>query len=304
MEMASKTHMLQIVPIESAGLRVDICAFRLFPHLGSKSQAKKWIRRGDILLNGQKVDSSRYVQTDDQLELKPNINLPTPLKIDLPIVEISPHFVVVNKPAGLFIRGKHPHTLIRALRHHIPRSDCHDALPMAQPVHRLDQRTSGLVICARTARAQVKLGHDFQNRTINKKYRAVVCGRLGSGQSLSPIDGKTAETHWTPIRHIRSIHTDWITEIDIQIMTGRTHQIRRHLSEIGHPILGDDLYTEGPVLRSKGLFLCATSLYFNHPIDQQMIQCQISPPEKFENQLTREERRWQKYNPAASHSDD
>ena len=279
------------------GLRADACALALFPSLGSRSQAKKWIKKSCILLNDHPTRPAHFVQIGDRITLRPDTSIPKPLDIDIDIAYEDDSLIVVNKPAGLFISGRHPKTLVRALRRHASLSLADDALPFAQPVHRLDQRTSGLVICAKTRQAIMTLGKTFENRQIQKQYRAIVCGHLESGESSQPIEGKDAYTSWTPIQHVRSLHTEWVTELSVQIHTGRNHQIRRHLSAIGHPILGDDLYTEGPVLKSKGLFLCAVHISFPHPHHGQAIQCTIDPPMKFQNQLVREAQRWQKYHP-------
>ena len=288
----AQTKIVQSVHI---GSRLDACALALFPSLGTRSQAKKWIKKGYIVQNGHKANPARFVKIGDTVTLQPAAILPKPLDIPLEFAFEDSHIAVVNKPAGLFVRGRHPKTLVRALRQHAMLSTETDALAFVQPVHRLDQRTSGLVVCAKTKSAQVALGKAFETRQVQKKYHAIVCGHLGSGESTTPIEGKDAHTSWYPLQHVRSLHTDWLTVLEVQIQTGRTHQIRRHLSEIGHPILGDDLYTEGPVLKSKGLFLCATYLSFAHPVHQSPLTCHITPPDKFQNQLTRESQRWTKY---------
>lgn len=294
--MPSKPFTHLIVPESLSSLRIDACALNLFSILSSRSQAKKWVKSGNILLNNETVKSDRRVKEGDVLSLSPPLKHISPLDIPLPIIFQDSHLVVVNKPPGLFVSGRHPKTLTRVLCHHIQPSVQPDALQYAQPAHRLDRRTSGLIVCGKTASALSKLGHLFERRQIHKSYRAIACGYLKEGESNQPVNGKTAHTEWKPIRHVRSVHTEWLTELQVNITTGRMHQIRIHLSEQGHPILGDDLYTSGSVLKSKGLFLCAVSLRFNHPITQLEVNCHIEPPQKFNSQLFRESQRWDRHN--------
>ena len=99
------------------------------------------------------------------------------------------------------------------------------------------------------------------------------------------------------IKTVRSIKNDWLSLIDLFPLTGRTHQLRIHMSKLGFPILGDKLYgTEGLILKGKGLFLSAVELTFPHPKNNKTVNIKIDEPEKFEVFLNREERRWVKYN--------
>ncbi len=217
-----------------------------------------------------------------------------PLELELPYVD--DWLAVVYKPAGIHVRGNHVRTLRRALRHNLPLSPQPDALPDPDPVHRLDYRTAGLVLVARTASARVGLSQAFEERRIFKRYRAIVLGALsGAGEIDTPLDGRPALSRWRAIRTTRSLKTDWVTQVDLFPVSGRTHQLRRHITELGHPILGDDLYTRGPVLRSAGLFLAAVEQRLVHPITGEDLHVRIEPPARFATWIAREERRWRRW---------
>jgi len=111
-----------------------------------------------------------------------------------------------------------------------------------------------------------------------------------------PIDGKDAITYFEKIKVVPSLKNKWLSLIDLFPQTGRTHQLRIHLSSLGFPILGDALYgKEGMILKHKGLFLCAVELIFSHPKTNEKMKVEINVPQKYETLLRREERRWQKY---------
>ena len=106
-------------------------------------------------------------------------------------------------------------------------------------------------------------------------------------------------TDWSATAHHRSLHTEWITEVDLRPQTGRKHQLRAHLAGLGHPILGDDRYGEGPVLRSQGLFLFARSLELLHPVTGEPLRIDAPVPPRFASFTEREDRRWQGHHPGA-----
>ena len=144
----------------------------------------------------------------------------------------------------------------------------------------------------------VGMGHLFEHRQVTKRYRAIVVGRLeGPGENRRPIEGREAHTRFEVVGHNRALKSAWQTTVDLWPITGRTHQLRIHLSQLGHPILGDALYAlpDSPVLKGKGLFLRAVSIQFEHPVTQRMLKIAIPEPEKFENQRRREARRWQQF---------
>ena len=297
---------------------------KAFPFLISRSKAKKWLKKGFILVNGEQASPQRYPKTNDIIEVFPPQVIQQQLSMKLMVHHLDDHLAIIEKPAGIHVSGNFKRTIRKALPHNIPASNRFDALPQAEPVHRLDRRTSGLLLIARTATAQIQLGQMFEKRQIQKTYRALVLGKMiGNGALTKAINTKDAVTKWKVLHHARSLVEGWLTEVEVQPITGRTHQIRIHLSEIGHPIVGDDLYTrffvhddeqnstgkqkyvngskrtiyrKDAVFLEKGLFLAAIGLSFEHPISKQRIELKRPSPNKFEAHRIRESRRWDKYN--------
>lgn len=284
---------IHVVPEDPPRLRLDAYALAVFPWLASRSQAKKAAKQGRLEHNEAKADTARFVRAGDTLTLFP-AGPPRfqvyPLDLELPYVD--EHVAVVVKPAGLHTSGNLHRTLAHALPPHLPPPELPDALPAPWPVHRLDARTSGLVVVARTASARKALGQAFADRAVSKTYRTVVVGHVeGAGTCTEPLDGLRAVTHYRPLRASRSLHVGWITELEVDLETGRTHQIRRHLAGLGHPVVGDDRYDPNP-LRGHGLFLRATRLELAHPCRPGRLKVQTDPPSKFRVFLDREQRRW------------
>ena len=289
--MPTFTH---IVPANPPNLRVDTYAFTVFDALPSRKQAKKAIRAQRLIIDNAPCRSAWFVRPGNQLTLTvPDLpSMPT-LAMDLKVVHVDPWLAVVYKPAGIHVRGNHCKTIHRALGHNIPISTQTDALPNPEPVHRLDFRTQGLLIVARTATARARLGEAFQARQIEKRYQAVVLGHLaGQGELVTQVGGRDAQTRWKAVKSTRSLRTDWLTTVDLFPITGRTHQLRVHMTQLGHPILGDDLYCNEHVLKGCGLFLSAVELKFIHPITGKPIGLLVEPPLKFSSHIQRESRRW------------
>lgn len=185
------------------------------------------------------------------------------------------HLLVLDKPSGLLaVPGRGPDL-----------QDCLSAraqreYPGALVVHRLDRDTSGLIVMALSKDAQRELSRQFADRTVDKRYTAVVCGCPAAPEGvielqmrkdfdrpprhmIDPVNGRTACTAW------RLIESDGDhSRLDVRPLTGRSHQIRLHLATIGHPILGDNLYAHAEALAmSQRLLLHAEQLSLTHPVD-------------------------------------
>jgi 23S rRNA pseudouridine1911/1915/1917 synthase len=285
----------------------------------TRTSSKSAVRRGEVLINGVQATNESVVsagdvvqrQTRSQPSFAPMGKSPFPVDV---LFE-DDHFAVVIKPPGVSIHGssvkdqgdgcssKSRMRMFSALPYVLqPSRAGSETLARPQHVHRLDAPTGGLLICAKTRPALKKLSEDFQERRIRKRYRALVCGKLeGSGSISSPLGGKHAETVYSvptgDSMCVRSLHSGFITTVDIWPQTGRTHQIRRHMAGLGVPLLGDKRYTPPgmALLEGEGLFLWAVGLDFQHPITQEPISLSIPEPEKFVLWRVKEHSRWQKF---------
>lgn len=285
---------VHVVPPDPPRLRVDAYALEVFTQLGSRAHARRAAHRGELVHNGVRADTARFVRAGDELRLtlaRPRFQV---YERELTFLHVDPHLAVALKPPGLPTSGNRHRTFAHALPPHLPPPALPDALPVPWPVHRLDARTTGLILVARTASARARLGQDLASGAVHKTYRALVVGHLEDGESTDPIDDRAAHTSWRVRRRGRSLHVDWLTELDLTLHTGRTHQIRRHLSARGHPVVGDDLYDDHP-LRGHGLFLAAVALDLAHPCRPGRVTVQTDPPHRFGTFLAREQRRWDRH---------
>lgn len=290
--------------VEEEGERVDRWATRHFARLPTRGAARKACKRGDLLLGGQPVESSRFVRLGDRVALLDSAELHPACAIDPEVVYADARCALVVKPAGLLVNGNRHRTLEHALPNVLPRSSEPDALVAARPVHRLDFETTGLVAVARCHRVLVAWSRDFEERRVRKRYRAIVVGRLeGEGRVEAVLDGREAVSTWSAVQAFRCLKTGWCTVVDLEPLTGRMHQLRRHLLSIGHPVLGDRRYClDGLYLKGSGLFLAAVHLDLPDPDGGDgRIAATIAPPAKMESFVAREERRWARWhgkNPA------
>ena len=289
-----------IVPPNTPQERLSEYARKIFLNIPSRKGIKKAILRNEILLNGKPVETGRWVQPGNQIDWV-DLELKTPkiLPLKLDVVFEDEYLAIINKPAGIIVSGNQFRTIENALLHNISKSVENDGLRKPRAVHRLDSPTSGLLLVAKTALAHLKLSQQFEAKTIFKKYQAIVIGDIEEqGVLEKSIDGKTALTRFNKIKTVPSLKNKWLSLVDLFPQTGRTHQLRIHLSDFGFPILGDAMYgKEGLILKHKGLFLCAVELVFSHPKTGERVEVKINAPQKYETLLRREERRWQKYQP-------
>lgn len=287
-----------MVPPGIEPTRLDRYAFQVLGRLASVSQAHKAARRGDLVLNGEPCEPSRWVRPGDRIVLlRGGRAPPRPYRLDVSVALEDDHLAVVIKPPGIQVSGPRHRTLENALPPNLTASRAEDALPWPRPVHRLDGRTGGLLIIAKSARARVELGRAFEERRVHKRYRALAVGRLeGEGTVEQAIDGREARTRFRAAGHARSLTSHWLTTVDLWPNSGRTHQLRRHLEYLGYPVLGDDLYgIEGMVLRGHGLFLRALELGFDHPVSGEPVHVEIPEPRKYDSHRRREQRRWERW---------
>ena len=241
-------------------LRLDKATSILFEEF-SRTKLKDWILRGNILLNGEIVSPKEKVNLDDEIEVNPINEASTkwcPEKIDFDVLHETKDFLIVDKPANLVIHpgaGISSATLANGLLYKFPKLE---EIPRAGIVHRLDKDTSGLLVVAKNEKFRLYFINLLQSRKVKKNYRAIVVGTLRGNLEINiPIvrdknnrtkmtcreDGKEA------ITHVKSINKyGGYSLLDVEIETGRTHQIRTHLAHKKLPIIGDKTYNTRKVI--------------------------------------------------------
>ncbi len=299
-----------VVTAEQAETRIDQVVTALVPEL-SRSQAQRLIRAGRVRVDGATVKASVIVHGGAHVAVDmPPAAAPIPGAEALPldIVHEDEDIVVVDKPAGMVVHPAAGHargTLVNALLHHV--QDLSGVGGEQRPgiVHRLDRGTSGLMVVAKHDQAHRELGRQFEDREIEKEYAALVWGRVDAGRRIDlPIGRDQAErkrmstrarrARTAVTRIVRAESLAGLTLLRVVIATGRTHQIRVHLSAIGHPIVGDAVYggirrrlapKHRAVARLTRPFLHAERLAFAHPRDGRRIEFHAPLPDDLERVL-------------------
>lgn len=253
--MAESISLQASVPFELSGSRFDQIAAELFPEY-SRSRLQTWIKEGTLTVDGAVRKPKEKLNGGEELKVETKVENSDEWEaqdIALDIVYEDDDILVINKPAGLVVHPAAGHqngTLLNALLHHSPEM-AH--LPRAGIVHRLDKDTTGLMVVAKNLIAQNALVEQLQERTMGREYEAVAIGVMtGGGKVDAPIGrhqkdrkrmavvdgGKPAVTHYRVLERFRG-HT----HIRCKLETGRTHQIRVHMSHISYPLIGDPVYS-------------------------------------------------------------
>ena len=280
----------------------------------SRSRLQRLIENEDILVNEKAVKPSYKVRENDEVEVD-LVELQSlkfePENIPLDIVYEDEYLAVINKPAGMVVHpgaGVQSGTLANAIAFHFAESFAEqnkqdpDNLRIGI-VHRLDKDTSGLIVVAKTDEIHEQLSEQFRERLVYKSYVALVHG--SPDQNMGKIDAPIGRNKHNRLRmkvatHGRSALSLWkvrkrydkFTLLDVEIKTGRTHQIRVHMGYINHPVVGDEIYNEGRdntvadtnvrnAVRTLGrFFLHAEKLSFTHPVTKEKMEfTQDLPPE-------------------------
>lgn len=278
----------------------------------SRSMVQKLLEQDKILVNNNIVKASYKVQEKDLIEI--DIEPPKELKIEaqdipLDIIYEDSDILVVNKQKGLVVHpgsGNVDGTLVNAIMAH-----CKDSLSgiggELRPgiVHRIDKDTSGLLIIAKNDKAHINMSEQIKNREVKKTYIALVRGTIAENEATinMPIgrstkdrkkmavdkNGKEAITHFKVLKRYTTEKASY-TLLEVKIDTGRTHQIRVHMAEIGHPLIGDIVYSNGKnEFNIEGQCLHAKKLEFKHPITKKEMVLEAALPKYFDNILSQME---------------
>lgn len=260
-------------------------AVGIFEIFISRKGLKKAIKRGQILIDGKVGNTRDWVQPEQEITVLEDLRkIPKILPLAIPIIYEDIHLAILHKPASLPVSGNRYRTLENALPFNLQKSPLLEAMPWPRPVHRLDADTSGLLIVAKTYRAMVRLGQAFEGGAMEKTYKAVVWGNLPSNSGIitTPVDDHTALTNYEVIRSKNHPKLGRMSEVQLELKTGRTHQLRKHLSGLGNDILGDLIYGKPERPKIRGLWLWATEIRFLHPITQKPIHFKLGIINKVE----------------------
>ena len=290
--------------IEKGGERIDKYLSEQLEDM-TRSHIQKLIKENMVRVNGMAVKSNFKLSASDQIEVKiPELKEPDilPENIPLDILYEDQDILVVNKPKGMVVHpapGHYTGTLVNAIMYH-----CKDNLSgingVMRPgiVHRIDMDTTGSLLICKNDRAHQALAEQLKEHSITRKYHAIVHGRLKEDEGTidkpigrHPIDRKKMSVHCTngreAITHYRVLKRfQQFTYIECQLETGRTHQIRVHMSSIGHPILGDQVY--GPAkcpYKLQGQTLHAKVLGITHPTTGEYMEFDAPLPDYFQGLL-------------------
>lgn len=275
-----------IVPAISEETRLQEYAVSIFASIPTRSGIKKAIKKGMILLNGEKATTATWVKEGQKIDLlQPEFSDKKIFKLDLDVLFQDEHIAVIHKPPGYPTSGNYFKTIENALPHNLKASRELDALPHPLPAHRLDNPTSGILLCAKTRNSLIQLQEDFAEKKIQKTYYAIVGGKIEKKIELnSPIDIKPSKTLVKPIEFYQIIDKKY-TLVALKPLTGRTHQLRIHLSENNTPIIGDKIYGigENEFFKGKSLYLFAGKIRFRHPVSKEQLSFELPLPKKFRN---------------------
>jgi 23S rRNA pseudouridine1911/1915/1917 synthase len=299
---------LFLADASDAGMRLDLVLQRRLPQY-SRSRIQEWIKAGRVRVNGSPARAAYLVRGGEDLDVEPAVPPPlhaTPEEIPLRVLYEDDDVAAIDKPAGMVVHagaGVHSGTLVNALLHRFQGLSGVGGELRPGIVHRLDRFTSGVVLVAKNDAAHRALAEQFSGRRIEKVYLALVHGamKLERGRVERPIArdplrrtrmtarldaGRPA---WSEYRVLRRF--GGFTLLEVKIGTGRTHQIRVHLSSLGHPVAGDTLY--GAPARIAGMpplgryFLHAQRIRFRQPGSGAEIEVVSPLPEELRAWLER-----------------
>lgn len=288
--------MIKKIDSENVGLRLDKYLTEELKE--SRNLILKNIKSGNILVNKTIVKGGYLLKLDDEVSVG-KLTVDTSVvaeNIPLDICYEDEYIMVVNKPSGMVVHpgnGNYSSTLVNALKGYTESLSDEEGDERCGIVHRIDKDTSGLLLIAKTNEAHKILSEGFKNKTIKRKYIALVHGVISAniGKISAPIgrsltdrkkmcviatNSKKAVTNFKVLDRYKNA-----TLLELTLETGRTHQIRVHLDYIDHPVVNDPMYGRRKIINDYGQMLHAEYLGFNHPITNEWLEFSTPSPKEF-----------------------
>ena len=269
----------------------------------SRSKIQKLIKQGKILVNDKEVSSSYTVKLNDNIVINDELDFDievVPENIPINVVYEDEYLLVVNKESGMVVHpapGNYTGTLVNALLYRFGKEKTKKLRPGI--VHRIDKDTSGVMVVAKDDKTLELLSNMIKEKKVKRTYYALVDGIIPHStgtidapigrdinnrekMAVTDINSKDAITHFTVLKRFKNTNQ---TLIECNLDTGRTHQIRVHLSYIGYPIYNDPVYGKRKETTSFGQFLHSKKISFNHPITGKLIEIETDLPKEFKDYL-------------------
>ena len=267
----------------------------------SRSRLSKFIKEGQVLVNGKTISSSFKVKEGDIVwfnDVQDEEIDVTAEKMDIDIVYEDDYLAVINKKSGIVVHpavGNYSHTLVNGLMYHFNNISKEGTIRPGI-VHRLDKDTSGLMVVAKNDLVHDKLSNMIKEKQVERKYLALVWGTIKHEKgtidapigrdlnnrqkyTVTDINSKDSVTHFKVLERFKDV-----TLIECKLDTGRTHQIRVHMEYIGHPVVNDPVYGKRKIINNFGQMLHSKSIRFVHPVTLEVLFFEVDPPEEF-NQI-------------------
>ncbi|PCJ96267.1 MAG: RNA pseudouridine synthase [Flavobacteriaceae bacterium] len=277
-------------PLQKTPIRLQEYAVGIFTTIATKSALKKAIKKKCLFVDGKLATTATFINGYEVISYYPALeaNRSTSQKaarkllLNLEIVYEDDYLAIINKPAGILSSGNAFKTVANALEQNLKKSKQVDAV-QPQPVHRLDYPTTGLLMVGKTAASILALNKLFEGKKIKKTYVAVTIGAMQrKGVIDFSVEGKEAISFYIVLKTVVSKRFQHLNLVQLSPKTGRRHQLRKHLTALGNPVLGDATYCISDlILKGKGLYLHAFSLEFIHPFTQEKMHVEKELPLRF-----------------------
>ena len=298
--------MKYIIDENNINIRIDACIANIDEDI-TRSYAKILLEDGSVLVNGQSVKASYKTKLNDNIEInikKPKLTEAVPQEMDIDIVYEDEDVIIVNKPRGMVVHpgnGNYESTLVNGLLYsHMNNLSEINGVIRPGIVHRIDKDTSGILVVAKNDKAHKNLSEQFKDHSITREYVALVkgivkednldidlpIGRNPRDRIKMAVTLKNSKRAVTHIKVLERFEKDKCTLISAKLETGRTHQIRVHMTHMHHPLIGDELYGK-PDKRFKvqGQLLHAKKLGFIHPSTGKYVEFESDIPKEFDEIL-------------------